>query len=328
MAKTTKAANATKTAGAKKAPAKKARAKKAALPLFDPASIPVMHYELHSFKTVGRSKLYKRIVEIGGLGIGAAALLTNEKDAPRLLAEGKTLAYAGEDLCVVTTDMALIESVAKETIPAEFMPNAMAFYRDHVGRPFLAEEREYENVSGTPYGLYRDCMDEEDFAIVNVEMAAKYERILAANAHYALSPLGEPGGLFDEHVPGRTLEAAILNFVVAAHEHDKYAKEWHDVAIEFSKVWKAKHGLSKVDHACPRYRAFTRAPWMQHKYHRGLAALARSYLSGVTERYAQASEVPFCASAHALSKKVAPQPLKLVPAKLPRLEEMDDSIPF
>ncbi|MFL9987638.1 hypothetical protein [Paraburkholderia sediminicola] len=317
MAKNQPAAKATKTATAKKAAAK----------VFDPALVPVMGYKLESFN-IGRRRFHRVFTEIDG--VAAAAIEIGEKDVAAHRKAGRQVAYVAHDLCVVTTDLSLVKKRLSEEFEDGQLAKVTQFYTATVGYPLLhgVHADEYENVSGTPYGLYGDCMDEEDFAIVDVEMAAKYERILAANAHYALNPLGEPGGLFDEHVPGRTLEAAILNFVVAAHEHDKYAKEWHDLAIEFSKVWKAKHGLSKVDHACPRYRAFTRAPWMQHKYHRGLAALARSYLSSVTERYAQASEVPFCGSAHAPSKKVAPQPLKLVPAKLPRLEEMDDSIPF
>jgi len=312
----------------KKAPAKKATPKAfdPTLPVFDPATIPVMAYELHSFKIHGNTLQRKRIVDLDG--VGAAAMRVSEADATRLLAEGKTLAYVGEDLCMVTADMAFIERSAEENTSAEYVPKFVAFYREHIGKPIDVGAPEFKNVSGDPYGIYVDCEDSADFDEVDAAMSAKYERILKSNAEQAKNPMGEPAQLFVEHVAGRTLEAAILNFVVAAHEHDKCAKDWHDLAIDYSNCWKTKHGLAKVDHACPRYRAFTRAPWMQHKYHRGLAALARSYLSSVSERYAQASEVTFCTSARALSKKVAPHPQKLVPAKLPRLEEMDDSIPF
>ena len=278
MAKKQIAANATKMTKAKKAPAKRAGVK-----VFDPALIPVMAYELQSFKTFGNRKQHKRIVDLDG--VGAAALLTNEKDAPGLLAEGKTLAYVGEDLCVATTDMALIESLAKETFGPELAPTAMAFYREHIGQPIDVDAPEFENVSGTPHGIYSECHESEDFDKVDVEMAAKYDRILRLNADEAKKPMGEPKQLFAEDVPGRTVEASIVHFAWAAHEHDKYAKAYHDLAIQYSKVWKAKRGLAKVDHACPRYRAFTRAPWMQYKHHRGLAALARSFLNRVTESY-------------------------------------------
>ncbi|NYH24668.1 hypothetical protein [Paraburkholderia bryophila] len=285
MAKTIKAANSKKSAATT---AKKA--KKVALPVLDPAHIPVMHHELHSFKTFGRSKCYKRIVELDG--VGAAALIASEKDAPALLASGKTLAYVGEDLCVVTTDMALIESAVKDEFEAELTPKAMALYAEHIGLPFFAGEREYENVRGTPYGLYSDCIEQEDFDKVDAEMAASYEVMLLANAEFAKKPMGEPKQLFADPVDGQPLAATILNLVVGAHEHEKISKDWHHVAVTYTKTWKAKHGLSKVDHACPKYRAFTRNVWMQHKYHRDLAALARSYLSRMTEQYVQASGVP------------------------------------
>jgi hypothetical protein len=324
-------AMATNKKAATKAVAKKAAPKKAALPVFNPASIPVLHYELQSFKTVGRSKLHKRIAAIdvrNDVGLGAAAILTNEKDAPRLIAEGKMLAYVGQDLCIVTTDMALIEHAVKEEMPAEFVANAMAFYREHIGEPILADQQEYGNVRGTPYGIYRDCIDQEDFDAVDADMTASYEHMLFANAQFAKKPMGEPTQLFDDIVPGFPLAATILNLVVGAHEHDRYAKEWHELAIKFSNVWKMKHGLSKVDHACPKYRAFTRNVWMQHKYHRGLAALARAYLSSVAEKYAQESDVQFSVSPHALAKRVAPKPAKVAKPKRSRAEELDEMIPF
>lgn len=273
MAKREIAAKAIKATKAKKAPAKP----------FDPASIPVMAYHVQSFKTFGNSKQRKRIVDFDG--IGAAALMTNEKDAPGLLKDGEKLAYIGEDLCVVTADLSVIERVAASNYEPELIPKAMAFYREHVGRPIDLDSPVFENVRGEPYGIYRDCIDGEDFDKVDAEMAARYDRILAMNAAEAKKPMGEPKQLFVEDVPGRTIEASIVHFAWAAHEHDKYAKEWHDLAIQYSNVWKAKHGLAKVDHACPCYRAFTRAPWMQHRHHRGLAGLARSFLSRVTGQY-------------------------------------------
>ena len=55
--------------------------------------------------------------------------------------------------------------------------------------------------------------------------AAKYQTMLEFNAGYALHPMEEPSELFVEFVEGRTLKDAILNLVVGAHEHEKYAKE-------------------------------------------------------------------------------------------------------
>ena len=316
---------------AKKPPAaketKKAAAKKSVAKVFDPALVPMMGYKLESFN-IGRRRFHRAFTEIGG--VAAAVFEIGEKDVAAHRTAGRQVAYVADDLCVVTTDLSLVKRHLSDEFEGDNLATAMVFYGATVGHPLLhgVHADEYENVSGTPYGLYDGCDGEDDLAKVDASMAAMYDRILAVNAEQAKNPMGEPEQLFVEHIPGRSLTDAILNLVVGAHEHEKYSREWRDLAIEFSKVWKAKHGLSKVDHACPRYRAFTRAPWMQHKYHRGLAALARSYLSGVTERYAQISEVPFCESAHAASKKVAPQLLKFVPAKLPRLEEMDDSIPF
>jgi hypothetical protein len=234
MAKKQPAAKATKKAAAKNAPMTKATPKAfdPTLPVFDPATIPAMACEVKSFKIQGRTRQRVRIVDLNGAA--AAAIRVEEYFAPHKLAEGKTLAYVGEELCHVTTNMADIKR-AVGAGSVHLMAQYLEFFCDHIGQPISLDVPGFKNESGDPYKLYADCEDSADFDRVDAEIAAKYQTMLEFNAGYALFPMEEPSELFVEFVEGRTLKDAILNLVVL---HS--ARRGHNLARISSLVRRAK----------------------------------------------------------------------------------------
>ncbi|WP_211706250.1 hypothetical protein [Paraburkholderia aspalathi] len=244
--------------------------------------MPVMGYKIESFN-IGRRRFRSLFTEVGGV---AAALEIGEKDVAMHRKAGRHVAYVSFDLCVVTTDLSMVRTHLSKKFDGDELEKAMVFYGSKVGYPLLhgVHADEFDHERGKPYDLYAGCDEEGDFDKVDSHMEREYARILKANASFAKNP-AEVDTLYAERANGSTTEQAILHFAVAAHEHDKQSTAFRADAIHRCNVWKAKHGLSKVDLNDPRIRAFTAPVWERHIDHREYAKSARALLKKATEAY-------------------------------------------
>lgn len=248
---------------------------------FDPVSVPVKGYKLEPMK-IGRRTRYRTITELDG--VGAAAVSISEKDVASWRKKGHQIAYVCFDLCIVTTDLAFVKKLASDRFDADELPKVMAFYAEYVGKPIEVDPVKFENQGGAPYGVYDACYDDGDFSRVDAAMVKEYGKILKRNAVAAKSKI-ESNPLYVTITPRRTVEASVLHYAWAEHEHEKAMKEAHATAIYYSTVFKARHGLARIDHAHPAYRAFTSVPWNEYLAQRDHMKEARRLLREAAEVY-------------------------------------------
>jgi hypothetical protein len=261
------------------------KAARTTTPSFNPAAIPVLGFKQRSIK-VGRRMQHLYVTELDGEG--AAAFEIAEKDVVSHRKAGRIVAYVNGSLRALSFDLGYVSKAAK-AMYGDDADKAMSFYVTYVGEPMAntVEPDKFEHVHGADHRIYEGCDDQDDFDKVDAHMEREYSRTLKSNAASAKA-LVEVEPLFVEGVPGRTVEQAILHFAVAAHEHDKQSKAFHADAIHRCNVYKAKHGLSKVDLNDPRVKAFTAPVWDRHIEHRDFAKKARSLMTVATESYSNA----------------------------------------
>ncbi|MFX1716727.1 hypothetical protein [Paraburkholderia sp. A1RO-5L] len=264
---------------------KAVKAKRAKPGVFDPAAIPVMGFVHGAFKVSGNTLHHRWFTSIDGVGYAAIPIGENEVAGARKA--GHLIAYVAADLCVVTTDMAMIqkEELAREGEAG--IAKAMAFHAKYVGQSLQVYPESFAHEKGFAYGAYEDCYDATDCDKVDAAMVREYGAILKANALFAKAP-AEVKAQFVEFDPGRTREQSVLHFAAAVFVHDAMAQAARDESIRRSNVYKVKHGLSKIDHTDPRYRAFTAPTWDTYVMHKRHASYARSLLKRATGAWMEA----------------------------------------